>query len=199
MSEDERLASEQSQAELAPKRVDGSRTWAAVNTHPHKEQLALEHLERQHFECYCPKIRKQVRHARRFREVVRPLFAGYIFVRVAAQRAHWRPIMSTIGVRSLVRFGDRPALVDDRFIETLRACDEDGVIISAGRLTRPPVPYEPGDIVRVSDGAFDGVVATILSVTGKDRLVILMDLLEQGVRAQISQDDVTPVSRGRAA
>ena len=190
---------EQSQAELARKGVDGSRTWAAVNTHPHKEQQALEHLERQNFECYCPRIRKQVRHARRFREVVRPLFTGYIFVRVAAQRAHWRPIMSTIGVRSLVRFGDSPALMDERFIESLRACEEDGIVVSAGRLTRPSAPYKPGDTVRVSDGAFDGAVATILSVPGKDRLVILMDLLEQGVRAQISQDNVTPVSRSRAA
>ena len=79
--------------------------WAVVNTQPHRETIALENLERQDFRAYCPVIRKRVRHARRSLDLLRPLFPGYLFAQVTLDR--WRPILSTYGVRSLVRCGVR--------------------------------------------------------------------------------------------
>ena len=160
--------------------------WAVVSTHSHKEQLALEHLSRQSFEAYCPRIRKRISHARRFLNVERPLFPGYVFVRVAASGDQWRPILSTIGVRTLVRFGNQLGLLDEAFITSLRARERDGVVVA------PEVPYQPGQRVKLVGGPFDGVTATILSIGEKDRLVVLMDLLRQGVRATVSQQSVMP-------
>lgn len=66
--------------------------WAVINTQPHREHIAVENLQRQDFIPYCPLIRRHLRHARRVTDVLRPLFPGYLFVRVNPDIERWRPI-----------------------------------------------------------------------------------------------------------
>jgi transcriptional antiterminator RfaH len=146
-----------------------STRWVVVNTHAHRELLALENLARQKFKVYCPMLRKCVRHARRSQDVLRPLFPGYLFAEVNLDPQHWRPIRSTLGVRTLAPSGDRPGFLDESFIESLKAREIDGAI--------PASPYQPDQKGCVASGAFDGVLATILEMEEKDRITVLMDLL----------------------
>ena len=168
------------------------RFWAVVNTHPHREHVACENLVRQEFEVYCPLVRKLRRHARQTTSVLRPLFPGYVFLRVEPNRTRWRPILSTIGVRTVVRFGDRLGSLDDTFIDGIRAREEDGVIIRPP-VVRPTRPYTIGQKVRLNGGPFDGVVATILSLEDNERLVILMELLRRGIQLKVTADQVMPL------
>jgi len=161
--------------------------WVVANTHPHKESLATEHLQRQDFRIYCPQVRKRLQKAHRFRDVLRPLFPGYVFVQVAADRLTWRPILSTYGVRSLIRFGNALATLDDEFIRTLKCREVDGVVV------RPPTAFKVGDRVSLSGGPFDGLIATILSLDDKDRLVVLMSLLNQSVKVRVDARQVSAV------
>jgi transcriptional antiterminator RfaH len=154
-------------------------TWIVVNTQPHREHIALENLARQEFHAYCPMVRKLVKHARRTQDVFRPLFPGYLFVRVNPDLRRWRPILSTYGVRTLVRCGDRLSFLDDGLIETLKAREVDGAIV------RPASPYEPGQRVKMTGGPFDGLIATILEMNEKDRPVVLMDLLNRPVKVAV--------------
>jgi transcriptional antiterminator RfaH len=158
--------------------------WAAVNSQPHRERIALENLERQGFSTYCPFIRRRRSHARRVEEVLRPLFPGYLFVNVRPGENCWRPILSTYGVRNLVRCGDRPSLVHGDFIDALLAREVDGAIV------RPPVPYRIGQQVQVVAGPCDGLVATILSLDEKGRITALLDLMSRQVRAQLDSTQV---------
>jgi transcriptional antiterminator RfaH len=154
-------------------------TWAVVNTQPHRERLAVTNLSRQNFDVYCPMILKRVRHARRAQDVLRPLFLGYVFVAVDPDLQRWRPILSTFGVRTLIRTGERPSLLSDAFIQGIKAREIDGAIV------RPDAPYRLGQQVRLSGGAFDGLVATIIAMDEKDRLVVLMDLLNRPVKVRV--------------
>lgn len=168
-----------------------SLTWLVVNTHPHREHFAIENLERQKFEAYCPQMRKTLRSRRGMREVLRPLFPNYVFVHVdVADRAVWRPILSTYGVRRVVRFGDQTPTLDAAFITALRNREIDGAVV------KPVSPYEVGQDVRISGGAFDGIVAKIIQIETNDRLMILMDLLGQSVRGRIQADQVSAVLAG---
>jgi transcriptional antiterminator RfaH len=96
----------------------------------------------------------------------------------------WRPILSTFGVRAVIRFGERPAFVDDGFIEGLRAREVDGVI------AKPATPYRVGQEIRLRGGPFDGLIARIIEMKDKDRLVVLMNLLNQDVRLKVSSAKV---------
>jgi len=166
-----------------------SGVWIAATTHHFKEMLAVENLCAQGFQTYCPMIRKNVRHARRLREVLRPLFPGYVFIRFDPLTTQWRPILSTIGVRTLIRFGDRIGVLPKNFVEDLRIREEQGAI----PMPRARDHYAAGERVRMREGPFDGVIATVLAADDKDRLLVLMDLLKRGVRVKVSIDDVVPV------
>jgi transcriptional antiterminator RfaH len=158
--------------------------WVVVNTHPHKELLAIDNLQRQNFRAYCPMARKRIRHARREQDVLRPLFPGYIFTQVDTASHRWRSIASTFGVRSLVSFGDRLGFLQDGFVQTMKAREVEGAIV------RPTTPYVVGQQVRVAGGAFDGIVATIIEMNEKDRLMVLLNLLSRPVKMQLGAANV---------
>lgn len=156
--------------------------WIAVNAHQNRERTAEQNLRNQDYEPYCPVIRKQIRHARRMSEALRPLFPGYLFVRLEAGQSRWRPILSTIGVRSVVRTGDVPCAVPNQFIDELKAREEDGAI------ARPASYRQIGDTVRIAHGAFDGFVGKIIGLSENDRLIVLLDFLNRPVRVKVSGD-----------
>ncbi len=163
-------------------------SWIVASTHPHKELIALDNLERQGFKVYCPKIRKRISHARRLHQVIRPLFPGYIFIRLNPEYQQWRSIGSTFGVRNLIRFGDRPGTVPDQFVERLRATEQQGVVaVPSARDS-----YRPGEKVRLREGPFEGLIATVLAVSECDRVVVLMDLLRRSVRVRLAINEVVP-------
>ena len=161
--------------------------WVAINTHPHRERVDIENLVRQQFTVYCPTELRRVRHARRVQDVARPLFPGYVFAEVAPDLTLWRSLLSTYGVRSVIRFGDQPAFVDSGFIEGLRAREVDGVI------SKPVTPYRVGQGVRFAGGPFDGLIATIIEMGEKDRLVLLTSLLSQNIRLKVASAQVRPL------
>ena len=150
--------------------------WFVVSTHPHREDFAFENLERQDFNVYCPRILKHIRHARRAYDAPRPLFPGYLFVE-RGQR--WRSILSTFGVRSVVCQGDTPALLPEGFVENLKAREADGFI------QRPKVPFQAGQQVAISGGLFDGVIGQIIELRDNDRVLLLLDLVNQKAKMHI--------------
>ena len=156
-----------------------SKAWVAVNTQPHREAVAIEHLERQKFDVYCPMLRKRVRHARKAQDVLRPMFPGYLFVSVDAGLQGWRPIRSTIGVRSVVTCGDRLSILDAAFIAALKAREIDGAI------AKPETPFAVGQQIRLSGGPFEGLIATIIELGDNERLTVLMNLLNGLVKVRI--------------
>lgn len=157
--------------------TDGSQ-WVALATHTHKERTAIENLERQGFSAYCPMIRKVVRHARKSQEVLRPFFPGYVFASFGDATSRWRSMASTIGVRRVIAFGEKPCLLSEDFISSLRAREVEGAI------TKPVSPYSLGQKISLTGGAFEGLVATIIAMDEKQRLVVLLDLLNQSVRVR---------------
>ncbi len=163
--------------------------WLVVNTHPHREHLAIENLARQDFVTYCPRLRKTLRERTGPREVLRPLFPSYVFVCVNLDKVLWRPILSTYGVRRVIQFGEYTPYLDPLFIEALRTREVDGAVV------KPPMPYVSGQDIRIAGGPFDGVVARIVGIGENDRLTILMDLLGQSIRSRIHANQVSPMTQ----
>lgn len=161
--------------------------WIVATTHPHSEAIAREHLDRQGFAVYCPMLRKRRSHARRVDTVLRPMFPGYIFVNLTGSTPTWRPIQSTTGIRSIVRFGDEPATLDSTFIAALQSREEDGAII------RPPTPFVVGQQVQIEGGPLDGLLARILTLNDRERITVLLDVMNRGVKTVVDSRQLTPV------
>ena len=153
--------------------------WIVLTTQPHREDFAIENLVRQDYEAYCPMIVKRIKHARRTYDAKRPLFPGYVFVEHPAQRHRWRPLLGTFGVRSVVCNGETPALLPSGFVEGLKAREVDGAI------KKPETPFRPGQSVAINGGPFDGLVGQILEIRESDRILLLLNLLNQQTRVHV--------------
>lgn len=160
--------------------------WIVVNTNPHRERMVLDNLHRQALTAYCPMIRRQRSHARRVETVLRPLFPSYLFVQANAALERWRPLLSTHGVRTVVRAGEAPSFLDDDFIAGLKMREVDGAVV------RPASPYRIGEEVRITGGPFDGLITTILELDEKDRLLVLLDVLHRGIKIKLNSEMVMP-------
>src|SRR5262249_1580125 len=94
--------------------------WYVVQTQPHAESKAVEHLARQGFGAYLPRYLKRRRHARKGEMIGAPLFPRYLFVAVDLETQRWRAIHSTSGVARLVCNGDEPAPVPPNVVLALQ-------------------------------------------------------------------------------
>ena len=158
--------------------------WIVVHTHAHAETKAEHHLERQGYEVYLPRYTKTRRHARRLETVIRPLFPGYLFVHFVADATSWRPILSTIGVRHLIRAGDRPVLAPDWVVDGLRG-REDG-----DGLVEVHSSFLKGERVRIATGPLYDRLGVFECASDNDRVIVLLDLLGRQVRVRLPMEAV---------
>lgn len=159
-----------------------ARAWYLVYTKPRQEEVALANLVRQGYGAYLPRARQARRRQGRRLEVVGPLFPRYLFIHLDAQTDNWGPIRSTVGVASLVRFGQEPARVPDALIGFLRGREG---IEGLHEWAAPQGPAA-GDRVRMVDGAFHGYEGILLARTSRERVLVLLDILGKKIRAQVS-------------
>ena len=122
--------------------------WYLVQARPRQAALAVEHLERQGYCVFHPRLR--VEQLRRGRPVVveQALFPDYLFIRLQAGVDNFGPVRSTRGVAQLVGFGTVPVPFDANLIETLRrhlAAPADGAPDGEGAVATEGTPApDPG-------------------------------------------------------
>ena len=91
--------------------VGGDR-WYVAQTQPRAEGRAIAHLERQGYQVFCPRFHKTVRHARKARQVLAPLFPNYLLFDFDASRDLLRAVTGTLCVVGLVFQEDPPAALE---------------------------------------------------------------------------------------
>ena len=161
--------------------------WYLVYTKPRQEAVAKTNLMRQHYETYLPLARALRRRQGRRITVVEPLFARYLFVHLDQRTDNWGPIRSTLGVVSIVRFGQTPAEVPDDLVAFLRAReDQDGIQVI------PAEEYRRGARVRVTGGSLMGYEGIFLAKSGYDRAVVLLEIMGRLARTSLDPADLEP-------
>lgn len=166
--------------------------WLVVNTHAHRELCAVENLARQGFEPYCPMVLRRVRRRGMAQTVPRALFPSYVFVKCDDRARYWRPIQSTVGVRAVLSNGITPSRLDGAFIAAIKAREADGIV------RPPPCTFDVGQQVMVSAGAIDGLVGEIIDLRGRDRVIVLLRLLQNEIRTEIDTEYLEPLRGQRA-
>ena len=158
--------------------------WYLVQFKSNAHRLAERNLRRQGFETFLPMQETCRRGASRFVSVLRPLFPGYIFVKIAIEAAPWCKINSTIGVSRIVSLGGNPKPLPLQLISKLMLrCDVSGKVL-------PPKKLNAGDSIEVLTGPFTNFVATVETIDARQRVWVLMEFMGQSTRMNITPEKV---------
>lgn len=159
------------------------KSWYLLYCKRGEQQRAKLHLENQNLTCYYPEveIEKVVRGLRK--TLNEPLFPSYVFIQFDEEVGpSFTTIRSTRGVIDFVRFGGLPTKVPDTLIIELEKIENHKEFVSK-------LP-KAGDVVQVNGGQFSGFEAIYKESDGEKRSILLVTLINQQVKVQVSNSDI---------
>ena len=164
------------------------RHWFLIHTKIRQENVALENLELQGYECFLPQINAEKLRNGTLQVVREPLFPRYLFIRLGMDLASqsWSPIRSTLGVSRLVTFGQAPAKIEEELVSTIRT-QTDTAAIQARH-------FKEGEAVVVTGGPFAGLEAIYQMASGEGRVMVLLNLMSKQVKMTLGPSSLRKVS-----
>ena len=162
--------------------------WYLLQTKPNAHVTASDHLRRQGFDVFLPLISKTTKKNNKFIDITAPLFPGYIFMGSALDPVPWKSINGTRGVSKAVTLDGIYRTVSTHIIEGLQSrCDECGVLRRLNDIA-------PGDFAKIERGPFAEFICNVEQITDDQRAWVLIDLLQQQTRAEVSLDYVSKIN-----
>ena len=163
-------------------------SWYIVQFKPNSHKIAVRNLERQGFETFLPMHEVTRRTVVKFETVIRPLFAGYMFVTCDPEKAPWRQINSTHGVSRILSFSEGPKPMPEALIAGLLArCDNVGKVV-------PLEDFEAGQSVEMHSGPLESFIATVEQMANDARVWVLLDFMGKETRVQVDRQQIQAVS-----
>jgi transcriptional antiterminator RfaH len=160
--------------------IDVTAEWYLVATNPQKERRAQLGLEFRGYKTFLPACSKEVKSGRQTKEVIRPLFPGYLLVNLAG--LPWYPIRRVDGVHSIITNHMKPvALPEGAVKEIVRLSHEEQDIDPAAAV---PTLRE-GDQARVINGPFASFMSTVVAVLPNGRAQVLVDMFGRATEMEL--------------
>jgi len=160
--------------------------WYVLHLKANHENVAEKYLNGTRIEHFLPRYSvKSRRKDRKHALVNRPLFPGYVFVRLNLQSEQKTRALRSPGAVKLVGFNTSSAsVVPDDVVESLKILVKDGSAVK-------PHPYlDAGRRVNIMDGPFKGASGFLDRRGRKNRLVVTLELLGRSVSVPVEEEDV---------
>ena len=167
------------------KKVNRDIIWLLTYTKAKQEMKALENLEKQGFKSFLPLIPSTNKNDKD--HVLIPVFPRYLFVQINKRLDNWTSINSTLGVNKIVMFGGTFAQVPNSIINKIKKRLNQKGIFNQNFLK---VDYKKGDKLTLKEGSFSGVDAIFLSNKSKDRVRLLLKLVNTSVITEVAKSDI---------
>ncbi|WP_037460700.1 transcription termination/antitermination protein NusG [Sinorhizobium fredii] len=171
-----------------------SSDWYVVRTRAGQQQKAVQEMQEQGLDVYCPTMRREIRHHQSKRWIMKelPLFAGYAFARLAARDfATLREVRNVIAVLGLGGADGNAIPVDSSIIEEIKDAQERGDF----DVLRPPSRrLKPGDSVQVKEGPLAGHYASVTNVVGRRAIKALVEMFGGLREVEIALESIRRVA-----
>ena len=161
--------------------------WYLLQTKPNAHVKACENLRQQGFDVFLPLITKTTKKNGKFLNAKVPLFPGYLFMGTSIDPIPWTSIKGTKGISNTVSAGGVYRPISPGIIEGLQLrCNENGVILQLDEIAL-------GDRVKIEKGPFADFISTIEQITDGQRAWVLIDLLQQKTRVEVSLNELSKI------
>ena len=158
--------------------------WYLVQCKPNSTQIAVRNLENQNFGTFLPREEVTKRKGKIFQQQIRPLFNGYLFVKLNPDQGPWRHVNNTRGVSRLVCLGAEPSVVPNSIMEALLArCDKQSILRQTSKTQFSK--FCAGSQAQVTQGPFSGLIATIADTEPDNRINILIEIMGRTTKVAI--------------
>lgn len=164
-------------------------SWFVIWTESRAEKKVESRLAALGLSPWLPTITRRHRWSDRWREVVLPLFPGYLFAR--ARQVEWHKVLRTPGVLTIVKHEGKPALIGDDFINTLKDAIERG---RDQEIAEVRDFHSGDDVVVVQDGPLKGVRGVVREKRNGRQLVIWVSEIGRGLEFTIGSALVQPAA-----
>lgn len=164
--------------------------WYTLYTKPRAEYQVKTVLKERDIQTYLPEIRLPAADKGCDRK---PFFSCYMFARVDLETVSLSSIQWIPGLRRIVSIDGWPVPLADEVINLIR------YKLGQGEANghQPAFPFKPGDTVRITNGPLHDMLAVFdKPLTSGERVQVLLDILGQSNRVQVSPRDLERVSGG---
>ena len=163
--------------------------WFALRVKSRAERVVAAMARNRGFEEFLPVYQSRHQWSDRTKSVEMPLFPGYVFCKLAAERR--LPLLTIPGVLHFVGIGKVPVPIEEEEIAAIRAAMESG-------LSAEPWPFlEVGQRVLLEGGPLAGLEGILIEARKQQRLVVSVTLLKRSVAVGIERHWVRPLDASR--
>ena len=166
--------------------IDSSYRWYPVYTRSRAEKKAFNELNRKGITTYLPlhKTLKQWSDRKKFIE--EPLLKSYLFVYISTKE--YAEVLMTNGIARFLYFSGKIASMPEQQIEQLKL-----LLATEQELTIFDYDIKPGQKVLVKAGPFKDMIAEMVSVQNKERIILRLENIGYSIDINTSLAFVEPI------
>lgn len=166
--------------------IDSSYRWYPVYTRSRAEKKAFDELNRKGITTYLPlhKTLKQWSDRKKFIE--EPLLKSYLFVYISNKE--YAEVLMTNGIARFLYFSGKIASMPEQQIEQLKL-----LLATEQELTIFDYDIKPGQKVLVKAGPFKDMIAEMVSVQNKERIILRLENIGYSIDINTSLAFVEPI------
>ena len=166
--------------------IHSKASWYVLYTTSMSEKKVAERLSKAAIEHYLPLCKILRQWSDRKKKIEQPLIRGVVFVKTTEKEL--KDVYSIQGVRGILKFLGRPAVVLEHEIQSLR------ILLQQVHVdVLEQVDIQPGDMVEVTYGPFKGMQACAIQEQNSMRLIIEIKNMGVGFSVNVPKSYVKPL------
>ena len=166
--------------------IDQNYKWFPVYTRSRAEKKAYDELLRKGIKAYLPLKKTLKQWSDRKKIIEEPLIKSYLFVHISTKEHS--EVLMTNGISRFLYFSGKIASMPDQQIDQLKlllANDEELEVFDH--------EIKPGQKVLIKAGPFKDMIAEMVSVHNKQRIILRLDNIGYSIEINTSMAFVEPI------
>jgi transcriptional antiterminator NusG len=157
--------------------------WFALYVRSRHEFTTQSELNNKGICAYVPAIKKMRQWSDRKKNVIFPLFPGYVFVQIIPNPEEYLRALRTRGAVKLLSYQpEKPASIPDEEIESLR------ILLNSGQEINIFPHLKEGERVRIKGGPLRGAEGLLDSKENQYEFIVNIELLGRSVTVKVFGD-----------
>ena len=164
---------------LEEKMIDNSYKWYPIYTRSRAEKKTQIALENKNITSYLPLVKVEKQWTDRKKIVEEPLLKSYLFIYISAKE--YTEVLMTYGVSRFIYFSGSIASIPDKQIDDLKL-----LLANSSDLEVYDLAIAPGEKVLIKAGPFKGILAELVSLKHKQKIVLRLQNLGYSIEIKTS-------------